>query len=59
MAIVFIEADKSTRKLAALRAGDAISAFIGPLGPAIEPDKVITVVCKGGTVQEGSSQSTA
>lgn len=46
--IVFMEVGKSTRKLATLQAGDAISAFIGPLGMATETDKVGTVVCVAG-----------
>ena len=46
--IVFMEVGKSTRKLATLQAGDAISAFIGPLGMATEIDKVGTVVCVAG-----------
>ena len=46
--IVFMEVGKTTRKLATLKAGDSIHAFIGPLGIPTHTDNVGTVVCVAG-----------
>ncbi|MBM3133004.1 MAG: sulfide/dihydroorotate dehydrogenase-like FAD/NAD-binding protein [Chloroflexi bacterium] len=46
--IVFMEVGTSTRKLAALKKGDSIYAFIGPLGIPTHTDNVGTVVCVAG-----------
>ncbi len=46
--IVFMEVGKSTRKLATLREGDSIYAFIGPLGVPTHVENVGTVCCVAG-----------
>ncbi|MFW6056922.1 MAG: sulfide/dihydroorotate dehydrogenase-like FAD/NAD-binding protein [Chloroflexota bacterium] len=46
--VVFMEVGASTRKFAALRAGDAIDDFVGPLGKPTEIDQYGTVVCVAG-----------
>ena len=46
--VVFMEVGASTRKFAALRVGDAIDDFVGPLGKPTEIEKYGTVVCVAG-----------
>ena len=43
--IVFNEVGRTTRKLAALKAGDAITNFVGPLGLPAEIERFGTVAC--------------
>jgi len=46
--VVFMEVGASTRKLAALRAGDTLDDFVGPLGKPTEIEDYGTVVCVAG-----------
>jgi len=46
--VVFMEVGASTRKLAAMNAGDAIDDFVGPLGKPTEIENYGTVVCVAG-----------
>ncbi len=46
--IVFMEAGKTTRQLATLKAGDSLASFAGPLGLPTEIEKFGTVVCVAG-----------
>jgi len=46
--IVFMEVGMTTRKLAGLKEGDSLYAFIGPLGMPTEVEKFGTVVCVAG-----------
>ena len=48
--IVFMEVGTTTTHLAALKAGDSILNFVGPLGLPTHIDKFGTVVCVGGGV---------
>lgn len=48
VSIVFMEVGTSTQKLAKLKAGDSLYAFIGPLGVPTEVEKFGTVVCVAG-----------
>jgi len=48
--LIFQEVGKSTAKLGKLKAGDAISDLIGPLGVATHIEKFGTVVCVGGGI---------
>jgi len=43
--VVFNEVGKTTRKLAALKEGDFITNFVGPLGVPVHIEKFGTVVC--------------
>ena len=46
--IVFMEAGKTTRQLATLKAGDSLATFAGPLGLPTEVERFGTVVCVAG-----------
>lgn len=46
--IVFMEVGKTTRKLATLKKGDSLFAFIGPLGIPTHVENVGTVCCVAG-----------
>lgn len=46
--IVFMEVGKTTRKLATMKEGDSLFAFIGPLGVPTHTDNVGTVCCVAG-----------
>ena len=46
--IVFMEVGKTTQKLATLKAGDYLNAFIGPLGLPTEIENYGTVACVAG-----------
>jgi len=46
--IVFMEIGKTTQKLATLKVGDSLNAFIGPLGLPTETEKYGTVACVAG-----------
>ncbi len=46
--IVFMEVGTTTHRLAALRAGDSIADFVGPLGVPTEIENFGTVVCVAG-----------
>ncbi len=46
--VVFMEVGATTEKLAALKAGDAIDDFVGPLGKPTEIDRYGDVVCVAG-----------
>ena len=46
--VVFMEVGKTTRKLATLKAGDAVPTFAGPLGLPTHIEKFGTVVCVAG-----------
>jgi ferredoxin--NADP+ reductase len=48
--LIFQEVGKSTAKLGKLKAGDAISDLIGPLGGPTHIEKFGTVVCVGGGI---------
>jgi len=45
---IFMEVGATTRKLAMLKAGDSIEAYVGPLGVPTEIKKFGTVLCAGG-----------
>ena len=49
-----MQVGRSTRKLAALHAGDEVPTFVGPLGKIIEVEKYGTVACVGGCYGIGS-----
>lgn len=49
-----MQAGRSTRKLAAMKAGDRVSTFVGPLGKPLQIEKFGTVVCAGGCYGIGS-----
>jgi len=51
---LFMQVGRSTRKLAALKAGDEIPTFVGPLGKPIEIGRFGTVACVGGCYGIGS-----
>jgi NAD(P)H-flavin reductase len=46
--VVFMEAGKTSTKLARLQAGDSVATFVGPLGLATEVEEYGTVCCIGG-----------
>jgi ferredoxin--NADP+ reductase len=46
--VVFMEVGASTQKLAALKAGDVLDDFVGPLGKPTEIEDYGTVVCVAG-----------
>lgn len=46
--VVFMEVGKTSTKLAALRAGDSLQTFVGPLGIPTEVEQFGTVCCVGG-----------
>lgn len=46
--VVFMEAGKTTRELACVKAGGSIANFVGPLGIPTEVERFGTVVCVGG-----------
>ena len=46
--IVFMEAGKTTRQLATLKAGDSLATFAGPLGLPTKVERFGTVVCVAG-----------
>jgi NAD(P)H-flavin reductase len=46
--VVFMEAGKTSTKLADLRARDSLATFVGPLGLPTEVEKFGTVCCVGG-----------
>lgn len=46
--IVFMEVGTTTGRLAALKKGDSVASFVGPLGNPSEMDKFGTVVCVAG-----------
>ncbi len=46
--VVFMEAGKTSTKLAGLQAGDSVATFVGPLGLPTEVEKFGTVCCVGG-----------
>ncbi len=48
--IVFMEVGTTTSRLAALKAGDSLLNFVGPLGQPTHIEKFGTVVCIGGGV---------
>lgn len=48
--IVFMEVGTTTSRLAALKAGDSLLNFVGPLGQPTHIEKFGTVVCVGGGV---------
>jgi ferredoxin--NADP+ reductase len=48
--IIFQEAGTTTRRLAALHAGDCVADFVGPLGVPTHVEKYGTVVCVAGGV---------
>lgn len=48
--IIFQEVGKSTLQLGAMKAGDSVSTFVGPLGHPTEIENFGTVVCMGGGV---------
>ena len=51
---VFMQVGTSTRKLAALKSGDEVPTFVGPLGKDIEIEQFGTVACVGGCYGIGS-----
>ena len=51
---VFMQVGTSTYKLGKLKAGDALSTFVGPLGKPLELDRWGTVVVAGGCYGIGS-----
>src|SRR5512133_88541 len=46
--VVFMEAGKTSTRLAGLQAGDSLATFVGPLGLATEVENYGTVACLGG-----------
>ncbi|HEY83379.1 MAG TPA: sulfide/dihydroorotate dehydrogenase-like FAD/NAD-binding protein [Dehalococcoidia bacterium] len=50
VSVVFMEVGTTTRRLATLRAGDAIADFVGPLGLPTHIEKFGTVCCVAGGV---------
>jgi len=46
--VIFMQVGTTTSKMAALKTGDYIANFVGPLGMPTEIEKVGTVVCIGG-----------
>lgn len=46
--VVFMEAGKTSTRLADLQAGDSLATFVGPLGLATEVENYGTVACLGG-----------
>ncbi|MBI4297071.1 MAG: sulfide/dihydroorotate dehydrogenase-like FAD/NAD-binding protein [Chloroflexi bacterium] len=48
VSVVFMEAGKTTQKLATLKKGDSLAAFAGPLGQPTEIENFGTVVCVAG-----------
>ncbi|MBN2029455.1 sulfide/dihydroorotate dehydrogenase-like FAD/NAD-binding protein [bacterium] len=50
----FMQVGRSTRKLAALKMGDEVETFVGPLGKAIDINRFGTVACVGGCYGIGS-----
>jgi ferredoxin--NADP+ reductase len=48
VSIVFMEIGTSTRKLAALKAGDEVATLVGPLGKPTEMPKDKNILCIGG-----------
>ncbi len=50
----FMQVGRSTRKLAALEAGNEVDVFVGPLGKTIDIDRFGTVACVGGCYGIGS-----
>jgi len=48
--LVLQEVGKTTKQLGALKAGDELASFVGPLGRPTEIEKFGTVVCVGGGV---------
>ncbi len=48
--LVFLEAGKTTKQMALLRAGDSLYSFLGPLGVPSEIENFGHVVCVGGGV---------
>lgn len=48
VSLIFMEVGTSTRKLAALRSGDAIATLVGPLGKPTEIPEGMNILCIGG-----------
>lgn len=50
----FMQVGRSTRKISALKKGDEVPTFVGPLGKVIDVERYGTVACVGGCYGIGS-----